>query len=289
MTPVLSRSDWGALPPEGMRRFDPDKVRGVAVHFNGGAVAEKQTYDPEAYLRGVQRFHMETKGWADIAYNLAVDQRGRMWTLRGLLSESAANGNATVNDEWVAILGILGGDQAPTPQMLTGIRYGVSLTRARYPRATRIIGHRDVRSTDCPGERLYAHVRAGTFDPGRPPAKEEKMPTQREVNDFVERAAKDTQIQREFRRLAGEGAVQALVGALSDRDSALYKLFRAVPLQYPVDEDDPETLQSEALSLLGFFRELREQLDRIESIVAHHANPDATHPPEQPEPSLPNP
>ena len=33
--------------------------------------------------RGWQTFHMKTRGWSDIAYNIAVDLAGEVWELRG--------------------------------------------------------------------------------------------------------------------------------------------------------------------------------------------------------------
>lgn len=114
----------------------------------------------------MRRYHVKNNGWSDIAYNLAVDNAGRIWDLRGLGHLSAANGDEDVNMKYLAIVALIGEGQKPTPEMLIGIRKAVRMCRIRYPRRCKeIVGHRDIRPepTTCPGRRLYAEIGAGTF------------------------------------------------------------------------------------------------------------------------------
>lgn len=176
---VRPRSAWGARPSEPHRGFDSSALLGIAVHYNGPPVSKTAFTAPQSYLRGTQAYHMDDRGWSDIAYNLAVDQTGTLWTLRGLLTESGANGDNDVNHKFGAILGILGGDQEPSAEMIAGIRFGVSVWRKKYPQALKVVGHMDIRvgGTDCPGN-LYPYVKRGAFIPGT------STPTERDEWDM---------------------------------------------------------------------------------------------------------
>jgi hypothetical protein len=142
-------------------------VRGAAIHWNGPAVPRSALTDPRNYLEGVRRYHTSTKGWSDIAYNLAVDQTGDVWVLRGLDHRSAANGGTTVNARYVAVLAILGEGQEPTDAMLAGLRHAAGMVRDRYPHAPAVLGHVDVRPepTACPGPHLSRAIDRGDLNP----------------------------------------------------------------------------------------------------------------------------
>src|SRR5207253_1145951 len=110
------RSEWTSTPAAG----SPWQAapRGVCIHWNGPPVAKA----PALTLAADRRYHVDTKGWADIAYNLAVDQLGDVWIARGLDYRSSANGTSELNHQYVAVLALIGQGQEPTPAMLAGLR-----------------------------------------------------------------------------------------------------------------------------------------------------------------------
>jgi hypothetical protein len=119
-------------------------------------------------LRGWQAYHMDDRGWSDIAYQVAVDQAGRAWTLRGLRTQSGANGNNEVNEEYGAILLVVGTGEEPTPELIATTRAVVADFRELYDGGTAIRPHSAVRpsGTDCPGDKVRALIEAGAFEPG---------------------------------------------------------------------------------------------------------------------------
>jgi hypothetical protein len=171
----LPRSAWGARPRNGGgRSLSTARVEGEALHWPGMSSRIDATGDAGARrvasaLRGWQDYHMDVRGWSDIAYMVAIDQAGRAWTLRGLNVQSGANGNEDVNERFGAFLLVLGPGEEPTAAMKATVRAVIMDFRALFPRAApKPKGHRDVRpeGTDCPGDRAYAAIQRGDFTPG---------------------------------------------------------------------------------------------------------------------------
>ena len=76
---VWSRAEWGA--DESWRRRGPSyasRVDAVVVHHTVNA----NGYKPDDVPRLIQAdyaYHVQTRGWPDLGYNLLVDQFGRVW------------------------------------------------------------------------------------------------------------------------------------------------------------------------------------------------------------------
>jgi hypothetical protein len=120
-----------------------------------------------AALRSWQTYHMDTNGWSDIAYQVAVDQSGNTYRLRGFRTQSGANGGTEVNETYGALLLVLAIGETPTPAMVAAVRRRVARFRELYPKGTRIVGHQDVRPepTSCPGPAVMGLIHAGKFRP----------------------------------------------------------------------------------------------------------------------------
>lgn len=76
---VHPRSDWGA--DESLRRRAPSyaaKVLAVTVHHTANANGYSRE-DVPALIRADYAYHVQTRGWADLGYNLLVDQFGGVW------------------------------------------------------------------------------------------------------------------------------------------------------------------------------------------------------------------
>lgn len=156
MTVVHPRSDWTARKPKGTTALVASAVKWIAVHWPGssGSLAKK---DVRALLRGWQGYHMDSRGWRDIAYNEAVDLTGEAWTLRGNVADGSV---ANLGGQVYSILAVLGTSDTPTDAMLATLAERIAVARKRYPNA-KVVGHRDLKSTDCPGSKLAAWLKAG--------------------------------------------------------------------------------------------------------------------------------
>jgi hypothetical protein len=124
----------------------------------------------KAALRGWQTYHMDDRGWSDIAYQEAVDQDGNVYELRGLRVQSGANGDARTNQTYGSLLLVLAPGEQPTPAMITATRDRIDTHRRTFGRSTRIVGHSHIRPepTQCPGPIVMAMIGRDVFAPEEP-------------------------------------------------------------------------------------------------------------------------
>ena len=172
---VRPRSDWGARAVDGLN-VAPKLQMGVIHHSASG-----NNYTPSqvpGILRGIQAYHMDGRGWADIGYNFAVDKFGGIWEARaGSLTSNIVGAQAigfNYGTVGVMILGDYSASQAPAVAIegagkVFGWKLGLNGTdpmgTARYVTGGGsnlfaanttavlpvIVGHKQTSSTSCPG------------------------------------------------------------------------------------------------------------------------------------------
>jgi hypothetical protein len=161
----LTRAHWGARPPIKTKPIGHN-LKGVVIHYAGFNIDIDR--DPAQIAESIQKQHMVGRGWWDIAYSEMVALDGTVVEGRGLLVRSGANGTNSANKDFLAICLLLGPDQTPTPEMIQSVKERIKVIRHFQPNATSIVGHRDCKATDCPGDNAYALVRNGSFQPDSP-------------------------------------------------------------------------------------------------------------------------
>lgn len=91
---IRDRPGWGARPPSRTPKpADPSKIRAVSHHFIGPRPSDTATNGQ--FARGVQRWHMDTMGWSDVAYGFAVCRDGEVMSMRGVWATNFAEGGST--------------------------------------------------------------------------------------------------------------------------------------------------------------------------------------------------
>lgn len=186
--PIVSRAAWGA--DERLRKGTPAfaPTARLVVHHT---VTTNTDAEPAASMRGIQRQHVLTNGWSDIGYNFVIDAGGRTYEGR----HARAYGSGEVHDgEDQLHRGVIGAHTegyntgAMGVALLGNFEYGARPTAAAVdalvdllawkahvhgidPMASvtvkkagggetrtvgAIAGHRDYKSTACPGKDFYA-------------------------------------------------------------------------------------------------------------------------------------
>lgn len=152
---ITSRAEWGARAPRSRSTVSWGTRTEFVVHYSEGPTSQSP--------RSIQDFHMDGNGWSDIGYNFLVDVQGRVYEGRGWLTVGAHAPDHNSSGIGVCMIG-RNGDA--TPAALRSIRAVYDEAVRRKGGGLKKLGHRDVYSTSCPGDELYAWVRAGMPAPG---------------------------------------------------------------------------------------------------------------------------
>lgn len=175
MAEWVTRGQWGA--PAAVNCSTIASTEGVAIHWLGpGAFAGNS---PEQMMRTVRKWHLDnaSENYCDIAYNLGVAP-GKI--LEGRSSKAkprirtGANGNLSVNSRFYAVLILLGqGDPPASDAHLRAAGEAVRWLRDNAGAGNKVVGHRDLNQTACPGNHIYGNLAtiaayAGTAPPPAP-------------------------------------------------------------------------------------------------------------------------
>src|SRR5918992_2005798 len=103
MTPnIISRAEWGARAPRSRMTTTWDRRTEFVVHHSDGPTTQTP--------RSIQGFHMDGRGWVDIAYNFLVDRLGRIFEGRGWLTVGAHAEGHNISGLGVCFIGRDGAD-----------------------------------------------------------------------------------------------------------------------------------------------------------------------------------
>jgi hypothetical protein len=186
---IMSRAAWGADQAKGgcQPRTGPERgrVKAAVVHHTVTAAKYTEAEAPSIVL-GICRFHRNGNGWNDIGYNALVDRFGNLYAGRaGGLRKPIVGAHAQGFNAQTTGVAVVGTHTTTpvTPAALNAMSsylawklaaHGIAaqgkttMTSAggdasRYEegkrvRLNRIIGHRQVGLTACPGDGLFAQL-----------------------------------------------------------------------------------------------------------------------------------
>jgi hypothetical protein len=162
---LVKRSSWGAADGRGGTDITPGRG-GVAVHYEGGGKLTGKAHSTCAgRVRAIERYHVQTNGWAGIAYSYCVCEHGYVFEGRGLGRRTAANGTTAGNQNYYAVCALIGDKDPPSDTLKTAMRDAIDYMR-KNGAGSQIKGHRQFLSTSCPGSALYSWVQKGAPRPG---------------------------------------------------------------------------------------------------------------------------
>lgn len=160
----VKRDEWTNRPPK--RVVKGTLSKSTTGHWNGPTVivSGKSKWNHStcaSILRGIQNFHMDSRNWSDIAYNFAVCPHGYVFELRGLNTWNGANGTNEGNRSNHAVLFIAGEDNEFTEEERKAFVDCVQYIADHNSIEPLAIGHRDHKSTACPGDDRYRWIKDG--------------------------------------------------------------------------------------------------------------------------------
>lgn len=170
----IMRTTWGPTARETSCAASSGPLEGIMVHHTAGNNTYTQA-QAAGVVRGIHTFHVQGRGWCDIGYNSLVDRFGNVYEgRRGGLNNMVrgAHAGVTVFNQryWsISVMGNFESANVPAAAQTALVNTAAwKLSLHNRPatgqitlggvRVHRINGHRDVRSTACPGARLYSFV-----------------------------------------------------------------------------------------------------------------------------------
>jgi N-acetylmuramoyl-L-alanine amidase len=155
---IVSRAEWNARNPTSITYIALPVPRYFVHHTEGSTCT---TIDAcKSIVKGIQNYHMDSNGWADIGYNFLVGEDGNAYEGRGWDRVGAHSPNYNSVALGVSVIGSYM-TRNPNSAALTVtqqlISCGISLNKlsASYS----LHGHRDGTCTSCPGDMLYATIK----------------------------------------------------------------------------------------------------------------------------------
>lgn len=155
---LATREDWDAKPPKLVEKF-AGPIPYVIIHHSYEPAACYSGPECQKAMRSMQHMHQQDRGWNDIGYSFAIGGDGRIYQGRGFNVIGAHAPRYNSRSVGICMIGDWRFD-LPPQQMMTAlhslIEYGVrnNLIESNYT----LIGHRQTRPTECPGDRLYSEI-----------------------------------------------------------------------------------------------------------------------------------
>lgn len=127
--------------------------------------------DYAAIVRAIYHYHAETRKWGDVGYNYLIDPLGNIYEGR-YGGDKVVGGHVLCHNQGtigISLIGNYQNNQVPEPA-LQALSDLVALKAKQHNLNTKgknifrgnedysVIGHRDLRSTSCPGKNLYSKL-----------------------------------------------------------------------------------------------------------------------------------
>lgn len=161
---LVSRKEWGARSARYVSKGDLNSAS--TGHWNGPkiTVGGSEVWDHTkcaGLVRGIQNFHMDGRGWSDIAYNFVECPHGYTFEGRGINVINGANGTNAGNRSSHAVMCLAGEGNPFTDNEKVGFKDCVKYISDLSDAPNQAIGHRDHKSTECPGDSRYRWIHDG--------------------------------------------------------------------------------------------------------------------------------
>lgn len=148
---LVTRAEWGARAPRAINLIQLPTAKLVIHHTADDRQGES--------IRAHQNYHMNTKGWNDLAYSLMVDNRGVVYEGRGIGVQGGHTAGYNRTSHAICLFGNFQNHAASAAALQTVVKLA-KLGRDKKWWVPTLHGHRDLATngTLCPGHYLYAQL-----------------------------------------------------------------------------------------------------------------------------------
>ena len=158
---VEPRNAWGARDPiPDLLTPHSRAMKYLTVHHAGG---NKGTQGIDRYQIW-QNYHMDSKGWGDIAYHYMIHRNGTVYEARDTQYRGDTGTNYNPDRHFLVVVEGSFNANFPTVAQLERLPVVLAWAAQRFRMTTNLIGgHRDYANTTCPGHNLYPLIQDGTL------------------------------------------------------------------------------------------------------------------------------
>jgi hypothetical protein len=164
---IVPRSAWTS-EPIGPNHVLMGKVTRITIHHTDEHAGMDGKSDLDV-VRMIERYHRgPEKRWAAIGYHFLVGKDGKIYEGRPVKYQGAHCGD-NANNLGISVIGDCH-HNLPNPRQLKALKAFLDDQRERFNvPMSRVYGHRDIKPTICPGDRLYGWLQsyAGRTSPPR--------------------------------------------------------------------------------------------------------------------------
>lgn len=151
---LIGREQWGAkLPKDVVSMKTP--VRYVFIHHTAMGECFNLSRCIEN-MKEIQDLHMISNKWSDIGYNFLVGEDGRVYEARGWNRTGA---HTKYYNQVAVAVSVMGNfmERIPNQDALDAVHNIINcgVEKGFIIPKYELFGHRDVRTTDCPGNAFY--------------------------------------------------------------------------------------------------------------------------------------
>lgn len=151
---IISREEWGARPPK-YRIPIPTPTPELWLHHSASASGFA------ARIRAIQNFHMDERGWPDIAYTFLINHAGYIYEGVPIGYRGTHTAGHNTSGSAICLLGNFNNVEPTDAAMYSLVELAVHGYREGWWSEGFTGGHRDTRGADpgdCPGDNLYARL-----------------------------------------------------------------------------------------------------------------------------------
>ena len=133
----------------------------LTVHHSG----DNTVASGPARFRIWQNYHMDVRGWGDVAYHYIIAESGDVYTARSTDYRADTGTNYDPDRHFTLVLEGNFENVNPSVEQLDRLPVVLAWAAQRFGINTKTIaGHRDHASTACPGSNLYPAIRDGEIE-----------------------------------------------------------------------------------------------------------------------------
>ena len=148
-----TRAEWGAGKSKAPKWWWR-KPTEIVVHHTG---VDYPGLTPRQIMQRTRDFHVNTKGWTDIAYNFMLDPDGDLWEGRGLKHRPGATKGQNHRTMAVCVMGNYS-EQFFSLQLQQSLATTIQAVKFTHHRINTVSAHSRWAATDCPGMNIRKYL-----------------------------------------------------------------------------------------------------------------------------------